>query len=403
MENASNDDNASDNHQQPQPQHQLGYNEKNNASSLRRVHNVEHLDEEQGCDQKKYDYELLPSSSREAAPGGSNKKQQKSPSTLNQKGHLPTNGSAKRDSNSDRRSRALLFKTAFWIACWYLTSLATLFLNKIILSRKGSSVHVLGICQMTTAAVLGGWSAFGGADFLANTALRLWRSLPESVLLRFGTLGEWGAVSAPPPAAAGGGDQPGAASSRCSPRFARDMAAVGSLRGLTVVLGLVALEHVPVSFVETIKATAPAFTVIFARLILQERTATPVVLTLVPVVAGLVLCSAAELRFDTVGFAAAVANNCADCVQNVVSKRMLARVRPTQLQFYTSVAALALQTPFVLRDATGLIRRWSAGDEGRALGAADIDVLEMPATEDDNAGLQDETSMIKLLVLDAIW
>ena len=36
----------------------------------------------------------------------------------------------------------------------------------------------------------------------------------------------------------------------------------GVLRGLTVVLGLIALEHVPVSFVETIKATAPAFTVV---------------------------------------------------------------------------------------------------------------------------------------------
>ena len=49
--------------------------------------------------------------------------------------------------------------------------------------------------------------------------------------------------------------------------FIRDMSIVGILRGLTVVLGLVALEHVPVSFVETIKATAPAFTVVFARLI----------------------------------------------------------------------------------------------------------------------------------------
>ena len=38
-------------------------------------------------------------------------------------------------------------------------------------------------------------------------------------------------------------------------------------------------------------------------------------LSLVPVVSGLALCSATELSFTTVGFLAAVMNNCIDCVQ----------------------------------------------------------------------------------------
>jgi solute carrier family 35 protein E2 len=38
-------------------------------------------------------------------------------------------------------------------------------------------------------------------------------------------------------------------------------------------------------------------------------------LSLVPVVGGLALCSATELSFNYVGFLAAVANNCIDCVQ----------------------------------------------------------------------------------------
>ena len=38
--------------------------------------------------------------------------------------------------------------------------------------------------------------------------------------------------------------------------------------GATVVLGLAALSHVAVSFVETIKASAPLFTVLFARVML---------------------------------------------------------------------------------------------------------------------------------------
>mmetsp|Transcript_35516 Transcript_35516/g.74838 ORF Transcript_35516/g.74838 Transcript_35516/m.74838 type:complete len:170 (+) Transcript_35516:204-713(+) len=52
----------------------------------------------------------------------------------------------KNNSKSDVQSCTLFLKMAFWIACWYSTSLATLFLNKIILSREGSSVHVLGMC-----------------------------------------------------------------------------------------------------------------------------------------------------------------------------------------------------------------------------------------------------------------
>lgn len=333
----------------------------------------------------------------------------------------------KNSSSHDVRSKALFFKTAFWIACWYGTSLATLFLNKIILSRPGSSVHVLGMCQMTTAAVLGGWSAFGGAEYIQRGFAFLFRCLPERARCRLVGMGLGVPGDGSGSGSGGGGNRPSgseggaggahesesgtpskAGTSGVNFNFVRDMSIVGVLRGLTVVLGLIALEHVPVSFVETIKATAPAFTVVFARLILKERTATPVMMTLVPVVAGLVLCSASELRFDAIGFVAAVMNNCADCVQNVMSKRMLAHLKPTQLQFYTSVAALALQTPFVLRDATGLIRRhWAHhGDDADVLaGAAPMDTN----TEDDHLSEEGPAlhhygmSLTQLLVIDAIF
>ncbi|KAL7427469.1 hypothetical protein ACHAXM_000869 [Skeletonema potamos] len=170
------------------------------------------------------------------------------------------------------------------------------------------------------------------------------------------------------------------------------MSIVGLLRGLTVILGLIALEHVPVSFVETIKATAPAFTVLFARLILKEHTPSPVMLTLLPVVGGLILCSKSELRFDTIGFMAAVTNNCADCVQNVMSKRMLTHLRPTQLQFYTSVAALVLQCPWVLRDVSNMIMSsWSAGGG------------ETMIHPEDDEGDPNEMSLGKLLLIDAVF
>ena len=316
----------------------------------------------------------------------------------------------------DIRSKKLFIKTTFWITCWYGTSLATLFLNKIILSRNGSSVHILGMCQMTTAAVLGGWSAYGGLDWGKRVLLRLWNGV---VRLRYGgSGGEENSVLQSLQSQTQQQQQNSTStvnSTTTNLHFARDMSIVGLLRGITVVLGLIALEHVPVSFVETIKATAPAFTVIFAKLILKEHTPSPVMLTLIPVVAGLILCSKSELRFDTIGFLAAVTNNCADCVQNVMSKRMLTHLHPTQLQFYTSVAALLLQSPWVLHDVTDMIRSsWSSGSEsesGGGVGGNDDEALyaAMQNGSDHhhllhpNYNNNNEMSLGKLLLIDAIF
>lgn len=46
------------------------------------------------------------------------------------------------------------------------------------------------------------------------------------------------------------------------------------VRFITVVLGLVSLKNVAVSFAETVKSSAPIFTVIMSRLILGEYTGT---------------------------------------------------------------------------------------------------------------------------------
>ena len=122
------------------------------------------------------------------------------------------------------------------------------------------------------------------------------------------------------------------------------MAAVGLMRFVTVMLGLLSLKYVAVSFTETIKSSAPFFTVVIARFMLKERTSPQVALSLVPVVAGLALCSATELSFNYVGFLAAVFNNCIDCVQNVFSKKLLStHYNYVNLQFYTSAAALVFQ------------------------------------------------------------
>jgi solute carrier family 35 protein E2 len=142
------------------------------------------------------------------------------------------------------------------------------------------------------------------------------------------------------------------------------MGLVGAMRFATVVLGLVSLKHIAASFTETVKASAPFFTVVIAYLMLGERTSWEVVMSLVPVAGGLVMVSFSELSFNVIGFSAAVATNVIECVQNVFSKRLLARdYTPQQLQFYTSLTALALQAPMLLL---------SQGDEPAAPSASTV-------------------------------
>lgn len=209
----------------------------------------------------------------------------------------------------------------FWMSAWYVCSLVTLFMNKTILTTLGGDKYILGITQMVMTATLGAIKVYG-PDLVRAVAASL------------------------------AGD--GGADSKRSPQMAqyktfwRDMVLVGIMRGLTVIFGLVSLSHVAVSFTETVKSSAPFFTVIFAAVILGQRTSWQVNLSLVPVMLGLALSSATELSFDTIGFMAAISNNVIDCVQNVFSKKLLRSMSPVQLQFYTSAAAALLQLPLLV-------------------------------------------------------
>ncbi|XP_032216955.1 solute carrier family 35 member E2A isoform X5 [Mustela erminea] len=133
------------------------------------------------------------------------------------------------------------------------------------------------------------------------------------------------------------------------PNFIMIMLFVGLMRFATVVLGLVSLKNVAVSFAETVKSSAPVFTVIMSRMILGEYTGLLVNLSLIPIMGGLALCTATEISFNVLGFSAALSTNIMDCLQNVFSKKLLSgdkyRFSAAELQFYTSAAAVAMLVP----------------------------------------------------------
>ena len=245
-----------------------------------------------------------------------------------------------------------LVTVMFWMSLWYMCSLGTLFMNKVILIRLEGRAHMLGVVQMFMTAALGAVKVYLPMLFATNGgegAVRVTKRALEKT-------GDYMKLNPAPV------DKLRKNSIEHS-SFWRDMAFVGMMRGATVVLGLAALSHVAVSFVETIKASAPLFTVLFARVMLGEITPTPVVLSLFPVMLGLVMCSATEMSFNMIGFVAALSNNCVDCVQNVFSKRLLnTSLSPVELQFYTSVAALAMQLPVMLFTAQSELSHFSTLD-----------------------------------------
>lgn len=216
-----------------------------------------------------------------------------------------------KESNADSRL-PLSTKTALCIAAWYACSGATLFGNKHILSNLKADPNVLAMSQMLITAFFGAVKMYG-------------------------------------PYYMGGKAQPSPLSTQPARNFLFDMVLVGVMRFCTVMAGLISLKYVAVSFTETVKSSAPFFTVIFARILLKEHTSLMVNLSLVPVVGGLALCSANELSFTSIGFFAAVFNNCIDCVQNVFSKKLLStHYNYINLQFYTSAAALVVQLPVIM-------------------------------------------------------
>jgi solute carrier family 35, member E2 len=186
----------------------------------------------------------------------------------------------------------------------------------------------------------------------------------------------------------------------------QDMVILGGVRILTILLGLTALKYISVSFTraslhvgrlrydmecandplsnptETVKSSAPFFTVVLTYFLIGQRTGWRVNLSLVPIVVGLVFCSLSDSSFHIIGFIAALGSNCVDCLQNVLTKRLLNRAYTyvafllvyyahtgpdvsasrsvSQLQLYTSIIATGMQLTY-------LVYNWISSPRNTAL------------------------------------
>ncbi|KAG0242342.1 suppressor of loss of ypt1 [Mortierella sp. GBA43] len=97
------------------------------------------------------------------------------------------------------------------------------------------------------------------------------------------------------------------------------------------VFSSVAISRVPLSFVHTIKALSPLFTVIFYRIILGTTYSREVYISLVPLTAGVMLACRMSLEFNNlIGLICALASTLVFVTQNVFTKRILFSTKAKQ-------------------------------------------------------------------------
>ncbi|XP_067950974.1 solute carrier family 35 member E2A-like [Watersipora subatra] len=204
-----------------------------------------------------------------------------------------------------RHPKAMLF-----LVLWYIFSTLTLFLNKYIVDIQQGDAGLLGVCQMVMITLGGAFNMYVMPCGLHTTSSK---------------------------------------SRQKPPNFYRNMVVIGGFRFLTVLLGLIALKHVAVSFTETVKSSAPMFTVLIARVMLGESTSVMVLCSLIPIMGGLALTSRYELSFNFTGLLAALGTNISECIQNVYSKMLFNAAdyehTPAEMQFYTSACSMVVQIP----------------------------------------------------------
>jgi len=195
---------------------------------------------------------------------------------------------------------------------WYVSSGATLFSNKYILSHLNGDAFSLGTNQLVIS-VISGFIQLQITNKYHNSIHRN----PTFIKSVF-----------------------------------RDMIFIGAFRCVTIVLGLIALKSIAVSFVATIKSSSPLFTVIISRIILKEKTSCWTKFSMVPITIGLCLCSSFELSFDMFGFFCALGTNVFDCLQNVYSKILIShehyRYTAVELQYWASLLACIFQLPLLI-------------------------------------------------------
>lgn len=128
---------------------------------------------------------------------------------------------------------------------------------------------------------------------------------------------------------------------------------------------------VAISLTHTVKTLEPAFNVILSKVVLGEATPLPVMASLLPIMVGVAMASAAELSFNWYGFISAMISNLTFGFRAVWSKRAMKNIKglgSTGIYAWTTLISCFICVPGVFLMEPGV---WAAiSDQVAAKGAA---------------------------------
>ncbi|CEF60713.1 Sideroflexin-5 [Strongyloides ratti] len=118
-------------------------------------------------------------------------------------------------------------------------------------------------------------------------------------------------------------------------------------KAMAVVSTYFGLLKVSISYAQTVKCTMPIFTVIIARIFLNEKQSKRIYLSLFPIIAGVILCTCTEINFDEFGLIASLTSTSLYSFMNVLAKKILedTSINPLQLLSLNSKMAFCLCFP----------------------------------------------------------
>lgn len=231
------------------------------------------------------------------------------------------------------------------VACYFVVSIALVFVNKVLLSgasRARAASHAAAHTPPTlTNAHAPSHPLTEGTSIPAPLFVTWFQCVLTAAILF--VLGEVGRHA-----------EPGSFFAQFPPAT-YDVAVATRLGSLAVVfVGMItfnnlALKYVEVSFYNVARSLTIVFNVVLTYFMLNETTSVPTLGTLAIVIAGFFLGSAGEVRFSLIGSAFGLASSLFVALNGVVTKQGMKIVDGNQwrLQFYNNVSASVLFLPLI--------------------------------------------------------
>jgi drug/metabolite transporter (DMT)-like permease len=202
---------------------------------------------------------------------------------------------------------SIFSKGGFAIILWYTVNIFTVICNKWIYVKKGFTFpFTLTLCHMTAGFVCG------------YLSLHVFRFVPTTVVSREAQM------------------------TRVLP-----MAMVFIVN---IVLGNISLSYVPISFMQTIKSSVPAFTYFFQVALLGRAFDAQLAATLIPIVGGVALTTWTEVNYDFIGFMTAFVASAVTATQAILGAKLLSgnlKMDSVNLVYNMAPFAMVMLLPFV--------------------------------------------------------